>query len=152
MDCNCKNGATELDFLSLVPGGTAENANYMLGLTQYTCGGKKMAVNDAAYPVIANLQASVIGTPQDIGNGAFCCEVQISGTVKFRACRDCEPSEVFVLKQFCVPCSSATAPTITIGKVVAQPEPIAYYRGCCAAQYPCTNKIAITTSINVATA
>jgi hypothetical protein len=40
--------------------------------------------------------------------------------------------------------------------VAASPKPITYYQnngcGCCQGTYPCTNRIAITTSINVTTA
>ena len=45
---------------------------------------------------------------------------------------------------------------VGIDTVVASPKPITYYQnngcGCCAGTYPSTNQIAITTSINVATA
>lgn len=150
-NCNCNNGATVLDFLSLVPGGTAANSTYQIGLTQYACGNKRMAVNDTTHPVSAQLAASVVGTPQDLGNGSFCCEVLISGTMTYKPCGCCEPRVVYVTKQFCVPCSSATAPTVTLGNVLAVPEAITYYTGCCANQYPGTNKAALTTSLNVAT-
>ena len=62
----------------------------------------------------------------------------------------------YVSKRMCLPCSSATSPTLTIGKVSASPKPITVYLnngccGCCQSTKPCTNQIAITTSINVAT-
>ena len=146
-----KNGETKLDFMSLIPGGTADNANYLIGLTQYTCNNRQMPVNDAEYPVSANLTAAVIGTPQDLTNG-FCCEVLISGTATYRPCGSCEPKTVFVAKQFCIPCASATPPTISVGKVVAQPEVLQNSNGCCKTTVPCTNCIALTTTINVTTA
>ena len=149
-NCN-KNGVTELDFLSLVGGSTAENATYVCGLTQYTCSNLKMAVNDQLHPVSAKLSASVVGTPQSL-DGTYCCEVLISGTMTYQPCGCCAPSEVYVAKQFCVPCSSATPPTVTVGSVIAQPEPSTVYNGCCACTYPATDKAALTFSINVATA
>ena len=152
MPCNCLNGATLSDFQSLVPGGTADNATYLLGLTQYTCGNRKMPINDDAYPVIANLTASVIGTPKNVGNGSFCCQVQVLGTVTYRPCNCCEPKQVYVVKNLFLPCPTAEAPTLTIGEVIAQPQPISYFNGCCSSYYSCTNKISITTSLNVASA
>ena len=150
---NCKsNGATQLDFLSLVAGGTADNADYICGLTQYTCGNKQMAVNDPTHPVKAELSASVVGSPQNLGNGTFCCEVLVAGTMTYKPCGCCEPREVFIAKQFCVPCSSAVAPTVSVGNVIAQPEASIVYNGCCACSYPSTNKAALTFSINVTTA
>ena len=151
-NCKCKNGATELDFLLPVLGGTAANAVYEVGLTQYTCGRRRLAVNDSAHPVVANLSASVLGTPKSLGNGAFCCEVQIIGTLAYKACNCCEPKEVYVVSQFCVPCSSAAVPTVTLGEVIAQPEAVSYFNGCCTGVYPTTNRIAVTTSLGVTTA
>ncbi len=150
---NCENnGVTELDFLSLVGGSTAADATYVCGLTQYTCNGKQMAVNDTLHPVTAKLAASVVGTPQNLENGTYCCEVLITGTMTYQPCGCCSPSEVYVAKQLCIPCSSATAPTVTVGSVIAQPEPTTYYNGCCACSYPATKKAALTFSLNVATA
>lgn len=135
----------------MVPGGTAANATYQCGLTQYTCGNKKMAVDSDAYPVIADLKANVVGTPQDLGNGTFCCEVQVIGTMTYRPCNCCSPSQVYVVKQFCVPCSSVAVPTLTLGNVIAQPEPIAYSNGCCGGTLAWTNRAALTFSLNVTT-
>jgi hypothetical protein len=148
---NCNNGATTLDFLSLVPGGTAANATYQCGLTQYTCGNRKMPIDTDTHPVIADLKANVVGTPQNLGNGTFCCEVQVIGTMTYRPCNCCEPKEVYVVKQFCVPCSSAAVPTLTLGNVIAQPEPIPCYNGCCQGTLNWTDRAALTFSLNVTT-
>ena len=153
MACNCKNGTDVLDFLSLVPGGTAANATYLLGLTHNTCGNRKMSVSDTSHPVKGELTATVVGEPQDVGNGTFCCEVLISGTVTYCPCGCCSPRTEYVSIERCLPCSSSTVPTVTIGNVVCSPEPIVCSdSGCC--QWTCsgTNKIAITTSVNIATA
>lgn len=151
-NCNCRNGSDIQDFLVSVAGGTAANANYILGLTHFTCGNKKMAVADTVHPVKADLTATPVGLPVSVGNGAFCIECLISGTVTYKPCNCCEPRTEYVSHQVCVPCSSAVVPTVTIGDVVASPKPITYYQGCCQGTYPCTNRIALTTSINVTTA
>lgn len=150
MNCN-NNGATELDFLSLVAGGTAANATYVCGLTQYTCGNRQMAVDETTYPVKASLAASVVGTPQNLGNDTYCCEVLVSGVMTYKGCCCCAPQEVFVSKQMCVPCSSSAVPTVTIGNVVAQPEAVTYQNGCCSGTYATTNRAALTFSLNVTT-
>lgn len=156
--CKCciKNGSDVLDFLVPVAGGTAANATYALGLTHYTCGGRKMLVADSVHPVIAQLNVEPVGTPIDIGNGAYCQECQIAGTVTYKPCCGCEPRTEYVTMQVCLPCSSAVTPKLGIEEVVASPKPITYYQngccGCCSGTYSSTNQIAITTSINVATA
>lgn len=154
--CKCKNGSDVQDFLLTVPGGTAADATYLLGLTHYTCGGRKMLVSDAVHPVIAQLDVTPIGTPIDAGNGAFCQECQVAGTVTYKPCNSCEPRTEYVTYQCCLPCSSAVTPKLAIETVVASPKPINYYQsngcGCCQGTYPWTNQIAITTSINVVTA
>lgn len=152
-NCNCKNGQDVLDFLTPAPGGTEASATYVIGLTHYTCGGRKMLTEDAMHPVISQLTATPIGAPIDIGNGVLCQECQIAGTVTYKGCGCCEPRTEYVSQRVCLPCSEATSPTLTIGTVVASPKPISYYQnngcGCCAGTYPCTNRVAITTSINV---
>ena len=57
-NCNCKNGQDALDFLTSVPGGTAADATYQLGLTHYTCGGRKMTLADPTHPVVSQLTAT----------------------------------------------------------------------------------------------
>lgn len=153
MACNCKNGSDVLDFITSVPGGTAANATYQLGMTHFTCGNRKLSVNETTHPVTAQLAAQVVGTPQDLGNGSFCCEVLVSGTVQYRQCGCCGPRTEYVSRMCCLPCSSATVPTVAIGNVVCSPVAIPYYGGgCCQGNCAGTNKIAITTSINVTTA
>ena len=154
--CSIKNGSDVQDFLVPVAGGTATDATYALGLTHYTCGGRKMLVADTIHPVIAQLDVTPIGSPISIGNGAYCQECQIAGTVTYKPCGSCEPRTEYVTMQVCLPWNTATSPALTIETAVASPKAITYYQangcGCCAGTYPCTNQIAITTSINVATA
>ncbi len=151
MACNCKNGTTEIDFLTLVPGGTAADATYVLNLTHYTCGNRKICAS-GYFPITSDLRYQVMGTPNDLGNGTYCCEVLCSGTVTYMPykcgcnnqcpCNQCPVTDnVFVT--FCVPCE-ATTPTITAGNVVATPTNL---KDCCNV----TNAVALSTSFNVAT-
>lgn len=156
MACNCKNGTDQPDFLTPVPGGTPANATYQLGLTHYTCGCRKMLLADPTHPVIAELTVTPIGTPIDLGNDTFCQECVIAGTVTYCPCNSCSPRVEYVSHRECLPCSSDAVPTITVGTVAASPKPIKVYVnngccGCCQKTLPCTNQIAITTSINVTT-
>lgn len=152
MSCNCKNGTTEVDFLTLVPGGTAANANYLLNLTHHTCGNRKLCAN-GLYPISANLAYQVQGAPVSLGNDTYCCEVAVTGTVTYMPyrCGDnscgCNPCMVTdnIFTTLCVPCSSAVAPTVTGGSVVAVPTDL---KDCCTV----TNAVGLTTSINVTTA
>jgi len=155
-NCNNKNGADVLDFLLPATGGTDADATYVLGLTHNTCGARKMLLADPAHPVEANLSVKAVGTPVDVGNDTFCQECLVAGTVTYCPCGSCEPKQEYVSYQCCLPCSSATPPTLTLGTVAASPKPISVYQktacgGCCQSTLSCTNKIAITTSINVAT-
>ena len=148
--CNCsRNGSDKLDFL--LP--AEATGVYEIGLTHFTCGNRKMAVADTTHPVTASLTATAVGTPIDLGNGAFCQECQIAGTVTYKGCGCCEPRTEYVSCRVCLPCTSATQPTLTIGTVAASPKPISYYQtgscGCCQGTYACTNQIAITTSVAV---
>lgn len=156
-NCICKNGTDRKDFLTPVAGGTAANATYILGLTHYTCGCRKMLLTDPSRPVIAELTVTPVGNPIDVGNGAYCQECIIAGTVTYCPCNSCSPQVEYVSHRECLPCSSATSPTITMGTVAASPKPITVYvsngcNGCCEQIKPCTNQIAITTSINVSAA
>lgn len=156
-NCNCRNGNDKKDFLTSVPGGTATDATYVLGLTHFTCCGRNMLLNDPTHPVKAELDVTLVGTPIDVGNSAYCQECVISGTVTYCPCNSCEPKTEYVSHRECLPCSSTTSPTITIGTVAASPKPITVYvndgcGGCCQKTKSCTNQIAITTSVNVTTA
>ena len=144
-----KNGSDKKDFLL-----ASETAGvYALGLTHYTCLNQKMALSDPMHPVIANLQISPVGNPQDLGNGIYCQEFSVFGTVTYCPCGSCRPEEEYVTFQDCITTTSATQPKLGLGIVNASPKPITYYVNngceCCRAQKSCTNQIAITTSIEV---
>ena len=142
------NGKTFVVSLTTVPGGTAANANYLLALDHYTCGNKKLCTQEM-FPVSADLKAQAIGTPVDVGNGTFCQEVLIKGTCTYMPyqcgcqCNVCPQTEN-IYCTICVPCSSATIPTLAIGNSVAVPTGV---QPCCSV----TNAIAITTTLNVTT-
>lgn len=153
-NCRCKNGSDALDFLLPAPGGTETDAAYIIGLTHNTCGGRNLLVADATHPVLSQLTATPIGQPVDLGNGVLCQECLIAGTVTYCPCNACSPQVEYVSMNVCLPCSTATSPTLTIGKVAASPKPVTVYVnngecGCCQQTKPCTKQIAITTSINV---
>ena len=147
MACN-NNGKTFVVSLTTVPGGTAANANYLLALDHYTCGNKKLCINES-YPVTADLKATAMGLPVDVGNGTFCQEVLINGTVNYMPfkcgcqCGVCPVTET-IYCSICVPCSSAATPTLTIGASKAAPTNV---QPCCNV----TNCVAITTTLNVTT-
>ena len=147
MDCN-KNGKTYVVSLTTIPGGTAANANYLLQLDHYTCGNRKLCTQEL-FPVTADLKATPLGLPVSVGNGSYCQEVLISGSVTYMPyqcgcqCNVCPRTEN-IYCTICVPCSAATTPTLTVGTSVASPTNA----------QPCqntTNCVAITTTLNVAT-
>ena len=142
------NGKTFVVALTTVPGGTAANADYLLQLDHYTCGNKKLCTQEI-FPVSADLKAEAIGLPADTGNGVFCQEVLVRGTVTYMPyqcgcqCNVCPRTEN-IYTTICVPCSSNATPTLTIGKSVAAPTNV---QPCCSV----TNCIAVTCSLNVTT-
>jgi len=143
-----RNGMTEVVSLTTIPGGTAANANYLLALDHYTCGNRKLCTQEV-FPVTADLKATALGLPVDVGNGSYCQEVLISGTCTYMPytygcnCNVCPRTEN-VYCTICVPCSAATTPTLAIGTSVASPTNV---QPCCNV----TNAIAITTTLNVTT-
>ena len=146
--CN-NNGKTYVVSLTTIPGGTAANASYLLALDHYTCGNRKLCTQES-FPVTADLKATPIGAPVSVGNGSYCQECLVSGNVTYLPyvcgcnCNVCPRTEN-IYTTICVPCSSAVSPTLTVGTSVAAPTNV---RPCCNV----TNAIAITTTINVATA
>ena len=142
------NGKTFVVSLTTVPGGTAADASYLLALDHYTCGNKKLCTQEM-FPVTADLKATAIGSPVNVGNDTYCQEVLISGSVTYMPyrcgcqCNTCPETEN-IYCSICVPCSSAATPTLAIGQSVAAPTN----------SQPCsnvTNCVAITTTLNVTT-
>ena len=148
MNCN-NNGKTFVISLTTIPGGTAADASYLLQLDHYTCGNRKLCTQEV-FPVTAELKATALGLPVDVGNGSYCQEVLINGSCTYMPftcgckCNVCPRTEN-IYCVVCVPCSAATTPTLAIGTSAASPTNV---QPCCNV----TNCIAITTTINVTTA
>lgn len=147
----CNNGQTYLNSLVPVPGGTAADATYVLNLTHYTCGNRKVCVN-GSYPITANLAYQVLRV-NSVGNGAFNADILVSGTCTYMPHRtgsnyygcDCNSCPVTdnIWTVLSVPVSSADIPTLTAGTCVCSPTNVS---DCCNT----TNAVSITTSLNVA--
>ena len=150
----CKNGQTYLNALVPAAGGTAADSTYMIDMTHYTCGGKKLCVN-GSYPPAANLNYQVVGTPTSIGNDIYSCDVLITGTVTYmpykrgqmqNGCCGCScPVTENIYCLVSVPVSAATVPTLAGGEtVIATPTNV---QDCCNT----TDAIGIVCSLNVTT-
>ena len=150
MACNCKNGSTEVKFLTPFP--TAEPQSYLLQLTHYTCGNKQMCLNNAdGLPVVSNLSLQQVGEITPLGGDTYCCEVrcvcdityqQISGNA---CCPNyCLQSEKCVAT-VCVPLTSADAVTFTANGASVMPVRVS-------CRYNTTNTVSIDVSFSVAQA
>ena len=61
MACNY-NGQTYVNTCIAAPGATATDATYVVDLTHYTCGNRKICAN-GAYPVTSDLNYKAVGVP-----------------------------------------------------------------------------------------
>lgn len=152
MACNSNNGKTFIDFLTAVPGGTAEKATYQLALTHYLCGNRKLCINEA-YPITADLKFTPMGTPKSVGNDTYSCDVLCTGTCTYMPyagnscncqCGQCPRTEN-IYTMMSVPCSSDAVPAIKAGTTVCSPTNV---QACCNV----TNAVALNTSFEVSTA
>lgn len=153
MACNSTNGQTYVNTCIPAAGGTATSSTYVLNLTHYTCGNRKICAN-GAFPITSNLNYTVIGSPQNVGNSVFNVDVLVSGTVTYMPYRngqnncgcECNPCPITenVWTTISVPFGSATTPAVIAGTVIASPTNL---RDCCNV----TNAISLTTSFNVTT-
>ena len=149
---SCYNGQTFVNTCIPVPGATATDATYVVDLTHYTCGNRKLCAN-AAYPIAGNLSYRALGAPQSVGNDAYVLDVLISGTCTYMPYRNGQsygcgcncPVTENIYATVSVPVASATAPTITAGDVIASP---ANLKDCC----NITNAVSLVGSFNLATA
>ena len=148
------NGRTFLNSILPVPGATATDATYVVDLTHYTCGGRKICAN-GAYPVTGDLNFKLQGAPRAVGNDAYVQDVLITGTCTYMpykagqgqcgcGCPACPVTEN-VWEVVSVPVASATAPTITAGETIAEPTNL---RDCCSI----TDAVSLVCSFNLATA
>lgn len=147
------NGQTFVNTCIPAPGATATNATYVVDLTHYNCGNRKLCAN-GAYPVTANLNFKAVGVPQSVGNDAYVQDILITGTVTYMPYRNGQsscgcgcncPVTENIWATVSVPVSSATAPTVTAGETIAAPTNL---RDCCSI----TNAESIVGSFNLATA
>ena len=146
------NGQTYVNTVIPVPGATATDATYVVDLTHYCCGNKKICAN-GAYPVTGDLNYKAVGAPQLVGDGAYVQDILITGTctyMPYRQGQSCGcgcncPVTENVWASVSVPVASATAPTITAGDVIATPTNL---RDCCSI----TNAVSLVGSFNLATA
>lgn len=151
---NCNNGRTFLNSILPVPGATAADATYVVDLTHYTCGNRKICAN-GAYPVTGQLNYQAQGAPRAVGNDAYVLDVLITGTCTYMpyksgqgqcgcGCPVCPVTEN-VWAVVSVPVASDAIPTITAGTVIATPTNM---RDCCSI----TDAISLVGSFNLATA
>jgi len=150
MDNNL-NGRTILNAVIPAPGATATDATYVVDLTHYTCGNRKICAN-GAYPISCQLSYQVYNAPRSVGNDTYVVDVLATGTVSYMPHRNGQgdygcncPVTENVWTVVSVPVSSATVPTITAGTVLANPTNLS---DCC----NLTNAVSLVGSFNLATA
>ena len=147
------NGRTFVNTILPVPGATDADATYVVDLTHYTCGNRKICAN-GAYPISSQLAAQVYNAPRSVGNDAYVVDILLTGTVSYMPYRNgqnacgcgCQcPETENVWAIVSVPVASATAPTVTAGTVLANPANLS---DCCNV----TNAVSLVCSFNLATA
>ena len=150
MPCN-NNGQTYVNTLTPAPGATAANANYVVDMTHYTCGNRKICAN-GAYPVTADLNFKAQGLPQPVGNDTYVQDVLITGIVNYMPYKNGQnncgcgcncPVTENIWAVVSVPVAAATSPTITAGETIASPTNL---KDCCSI----TNAVSLVCSFNVA--
>ena len=150
MACNY-NGQTFVDTCTPAPGATATDATYVVSLTHYTCGNRKICAN-GAYPVTADLNFKNSGLPQSVGNDTYVQDVLITGTCTYMPYKNGQsncgcgcncPVTENVWATVSVPVGAATSPTLTAGDTIAAPTNL---RDCCSV----TNAVSLVCSFNVA--
>ena len=147
MSCNNNNGLTTVNTCIPAPGATATDATYVLDLTHYLCGNRKVCTN-AAFPITANLNYQVRDVESE-GNDIYNCEILVYGTCTYMpykaGCNSCctpcpQTDNIWVVLS--VPVTASTEPTITAGTCSCSPANV---RDCCNV----SNAVSIRTSFNV---
>lgn len=155
MACNNLNGRTVVDTLTPVPGGSATETTYVVDLTHYTCGNRKICAG-SAYPLNGTLSYRALGTPEQVGDGAYVADILITGTVSYmpyrsgnnccgNSCSCSCPITENVWEKVSIPVTAATAPTLTAGSCIVSPTNM---KDCCSI----TNAMSIVGSFTVASA
>ena len=128
----CYNGQTYVNTCIPVPGAAAGDATYVVDLTHYTCGNRKICAN-GAYPVTGDLNFKAIGAPQSVGNngqGQCGCSCPVTENV---------------WATVSVPVTDDAVPTVTAGETIASPTNL---KDCCSI----TNAVSLVCSFNLASA
>lgn len=152
MACNNYNGQTFVNTCIPAPGATATDATYVVDLTHYTCGNRKICAN-GAYPVQADLNYKAVGAPQAVGNDTYVQDVLITGTCTYMPHKNNQncgcgcncPVTENIWATVSVPVASATTSTVTAGETIASPTNL---KDCC----NITNAVSLVGSFNLATA
>ena len=150
MACNY-NGQTFVNTCIPAPGATSDSATYVVDLTHYTCGNRKICAN-GAYPVTADLNYRVLSVPQSVGNDTYQCDVLITGTCTYMpyvngqtrcgcGCNICPVTEN-VWATVSVPVSSAAIPEVLGGTTISVPTNL---KDCCSV----TNAVSLVGSFNL---
>lgn len=151
MSCNPNSGRTYVNTCIPAPGATAADATYVVDLTHYNCGNRKICAS-GAYPLTAKLNYEAMGAPRPVGNDTYQLDILITGTltyVPFRCgqpnnCCPCPVTEN-IWTTVSVPVASAAVPTITPGDTVASPTNLSDCSNI-------TNAVSLVSSFNLAAA
>ena len=145
-----RNGETYVNTLVPVPGGTATDTDYVIDLTHYLCGNRKVCAN-SAFPISCNLNYQVLSV--DAVGDAFVANIFITGQVNYKPYRcgnqcgcgdDCFRSDN-IWATVSVPVTTAAIPTVTGGAVKCAATNL---RDCCSV----SNAVSLVTSFNVTSA
>ena len=127
----CKNGSTEVNFLTPFAGATATSASYLLQLTHFTCGNKQMCLNNADdLPVVSNLNLQQVGSIQQLGEDTYCCDVRCICDLTYQQIcgNSCCPNYCLQTEKcvatVCVPVLSNGAVTLTPNGASVTPQRI----------------------------
>lgn len=120
MACN-NNGRTFLNSLVPFPGATADEASYLINLTHYTCGGRRICSLES-FPVTADLKYTVQGV-EEVGTNLYDMRVLATGSVSYMPyapgcpCGVCPVSEP-IYAYLSVPVTGDEARAVTPGQCV----------------------------------
>ena len=112
----CNSGKTYLNSLVPYAGGTATAAPYLIDLTHYTCGGRRICSLES-FPVTAELNYKVQSI-DDLGDNFYVARVLATGTVSYMPynpsspCGSCPVTEP-IYAYLSVPVSSDSGVSIT---------------------------------------
>lgn len=145
----CKNGSTEVNFLTSYAGRTATEGSYLLQLTHFTCGNKQMCLNNAdGLPIVSNLNLQQVGAINNLGNGTYCCDVRCVCDLTYQQIcgNSCCPNYCLQTEKcvatVCVPVQSDAAATLTANGALVTPMRIS-------CRCNTTNVVSIDVSFNI---